>query len=196
MTTEKKYRNDHGAEITDSKATAIGDFYIETTVDGVVKTEESYSNNILFSFIYYMDSNENLTDLVAQYSLKPHTVGFRREIQSQNRYKVFEHLGYQQGQLDGKLITVEDSNGKIICTQWIDINSDTPTHSEKSYYDQNGIESYQFKYDNNGALYSISDQEETYGGLYTGASIAELNFEWTGLEYYQAGEPLIPGIIT
>lgn len=196
MTTEKKYRNDHGTEITDSQARAIGDFYIEIIVDGVVKTEESYSNNTLFSFIYYMDSNENLEDLVAQYSLKPHTVGFRREIQSQNGYKVFEHLGYQQGQLVAKLITVEDSNEKIICTQGIDIDTDSPTHSEKVYYDQSGVERYIFTYDQNGTLYSISDQEETYGGLYTGAGMADTYIDWTALEYYQAAEPLIPGIIT
>lgn len=196
MAIEKKYRNDHGQEITDSQARAIGDFYIQTIVDGVVKTEESYSDNILFSFIYYVDSNENLADLVAQYSLKPNIVGFRREIQSQNGYKVFEHLGYLKGQPDGKIITVEDSNEKIICTRWIDINTDSIDYSEKSYYNQNGIERYLFTYDNNGSLVSISDQEETYGGLYTGASIAELNFDWTALEYYQAAEPLIPGIIT
>lgn len=196
MTTEKKYRNDHGTEITDSQARAIRSFYIETTVDGVVKAQENYLENKVFSFIYYMNPNENLANLVAQYSKKPYMVGFIRETDSQNGYKVFEHIGYKDGRPDGKIITVEDSNEKIICTRWIDINTDSIKYSEKVYYDQNGIEIYEFNYDNNGSLVSISDQEETYGGLYTGARMAELYLDWTALEYYQAAEPLIPGIIT
>lgn len=191
MDIKTRYTNIGNETLTEKQALAAGEYFIETSINGKIKTEESYKNNIPVGLIYYTDADVDVADVVSRYSHLPHVIAIVREILARNDYKLFEHLCYKQGQLEAKIITVEDNSGHEILWQRLDMATGKPECTEKSYY-ENGREVYLFIYDGDSHLISVSDQNDSYGGLYSGASIKEFISDWTGLEYFKSAEPLIP----
>lgn len=194
MTETIQYKNSFGALITKEQAQLSGEYQKFILVNNTLKIRESYSSNRLKKSYYYMDNNENLNSLIAQYSSHEQEASFIEKVSEQNGFKVFAGNTYLKGVLTDKTKWVQNIQGYTIMMQWIDINTNLVRLTEKRHRDANDDAIYIFEYNDNGVLTWVHDEREDHGGSYEASTLndPEVNFDWTGLSYFQAAAPIIP----
>lgn len=193
MSTIIKYLKDFDIEITEEEANEISNFTKDIIIDNFRKISEGYKEGELYDIIYYMESNENLADLISQYASYHQRVTFIKLLYAQNGYKVYEEQTYQQGNLIRKVKRVDAAYDETIVMQFFETTTDLPMRTEKFHLDSENNIIYHFEYNSTGNLTCVTDWREHDGPIPASMLSNPDVFDWTGLEFYRSAEPLIPG---
>lgn len=100
---------------------------------GRVKMEEIFFDNELVGIEYYLDEGE--TEEESQAILGTYNVAYG--IIQKNRYDNYTIMlrsGFADNLLKGKSQTLKDSNGRVVCVQVINLETDAPDYSDTVKY--------------------------------------------------------------
>jgi len=191
MSISIKYNNYLGDDISYSQVNNLQEYYKVFLENNLHFKEERYQNGLLVNTSFYVTSQSQIDTLL----LTNPGVSFEYE-HLVNGHKVKEYLSYNNSILAYKRILVYNSIGETICycRYKLEGNIFIPEETEKYYY-ENGELKYKFDYINNdGNLYMIYDEEFYQSDIYPEdiGNSDKTDFTWTGFEYYQNAEPIIP----
>lgn len=191
MSISIKYNNKFGHEITFSQVNKVEEYYKVYVENNLPFKEERYQKGLLINTSFYVTSQSQIDTIL----LTNPGVSFEYE-HLINGYKVKEFLSYNDNILAYKRVLVYNIDDKIICycKYKLENNVFIPEETEKYYY-ENGERKYTFDYNNNvGTLYMIYDDLIYQSDIYPEdiGKTDKTDFIWTGFEYYQNAEPIIP----
>lgn len=191
MNTTPKYTNEFGQEISHQQLSHGVSYYSKIYYENDLPIiEETYKDGELVNTSKFVSSENEISD-----ELLNNPNATFDYIFYENGYKVHEIRSYIGGIIDSKTITVYNSDNKIICYRDYEIeNGNFVSHrTEKSYYDTNGELLYNFDYNDDGTCFLISNEQEAQADIY-GWSVGDpdVEFSWSGFEYYQFADPIIP----
>lgn len=191
MSTTINYTNELGNLITVQQTNNIESYKKNTYYNNLLKKVEVYDYNQLQHILYYVDNNESLSFLANEYKHTETTFYINPIISGM--YVQFEALTYLNNQIVKKASLVNKNIDLTICYKEVNPVDNTTVSWEKYLYNSDEDLIILFTYKLNGELYSMMDfskEDGTGERLYNSSEV--LNFDWTGLEYYQNGNPVIP----
>lgn len=189
MSSTIKYTNELGNEITSQQIKSVSSYSKIFTEYNIPVKKERYENNKLVDTLYYITSQQQLSTIL---STNP-TVSFNYKY-LQNGFKILELLSYENNVLIGKSISVYDGDNEICHRNYkLENKVATTLRTEKYYYDGNGLK-YTFDYNADGTCFLITDEQDYQADIYAwGIGDTDYtDFTWTGFEYYQFADPVIP----
>jgi hypothetical protein len=186
------FENIYGAALSQSQAVQLDTFYKVLLVNGRMKVTERYEKNTLDRIFYKLEAGEDMNTVLSRYGNQKISI---EKSQFIGEYIKCETFSYNNGILDGRLLTVSNGSGNLIAFQRIDINTELPIlgSTEKYYHDSSGERKYLFDYDDTGECFMLVDEQE-FGGDVLAVNIGQpgVYFKWAGFEYYQHANPLVP----
>jgi hypothetical protein len=191
MSTTINYTNELGKPITEQQLNNISFYRKNTFEDNILKKVETFDEGVLTHSLYYVENNENLNLLIDKFKNRKTT--FYVNLAINGIYTQYEALTYFNNQLIEKALLLDKNNDLTICYKEINPLDNSIITWEKYFYKPNGDLFILFTYKSNGELYSMIDfskEDGTGERLYNSSDV--INFDWTGLEYYQNGNPIIP----
>ncbi len=191
MSTSIKYQNLYGEEISLQQINNIDSFMKIFLTNNVPQNIDCYENGTLLSTSYVVTSQQEIDSILQKYP----TVSFKYSYTVGN-YHLEEYLSYNNNILSYRSINVI-YNENIICNKLYklnDTNNLVHYYTDKYYYLSNGTHKYTFDYGPDGNCYIIHDEEFYQSDIYAwniGVD-PDVTFTWTGFEYYQNIDPLVP----
>jgi len=192
MSTEIKYKNNFGKEITFNQMQQSQVYTKHYNIDGKVKIVERIEEGVLESVNYYLDSNETINFILPNYSNVKIVVFVKTEVLV-NCIKEDNYI-YENGFLTGRSIEIF-KYGFRICFRSLDLQ-EQPIRTTKYFY-ENGEEKYDFEYKNDGTCFMIYKNNE-FGEDILAANIGQpgVSFSWDEVgDYYKNADPIIPPLV-
>jgi len=191
MSSSIKYSNELGNEITSQQIGNL-DGYFKTYYENSQATKtEYYVNGALQNTSYIVQSQSDIDSIL----INNPTTSFEY-LYNQSSYSINESTAYVEGILTEKRINVFNSTGGLICSKLYKLinNVLTDIKTEKYYYDSNNDAKYYFIYNDDGTCFEIGDLQIDNADFYAWSIGVDpdVTFTWTGFEYYQNANPLIP----
>lgn len=157
MSTQVKYKNFFGAEITNQQANQLDEYTEQTYVDNQIKIERKYFENeleIIYIYIYPDDDVNAILSTLTEPDLEYTIV---KDFEQINGYDTWKYFAYENGVLDSRYtIKVFDAQGRDIAVAGYDENGTIDFPGWKKYYISNNI-----IYDENGNI-DIKYSEDSY----------------------------------
>jgi len=184
-------------EITETQALQSGDYIKHYFDNDRLQMVESFLNSKMFSMDYYILPNEDENTLLQELSNRCRFVTFKDPKQPLGAYFTERERDYIDGEFNGKANLLYDHQGREICFQGIDIETETPIPEQtiKYFYDPDPEEFgatsiyYKIKYDENGDIVKPSyyvDNHEMHWKVYGFAGFVEYaGFPEEELKYYE-----------
>ncbi|MBS1519946.1 MAG: hypothetical protein JST50_03025 [Bacteroidetes bacterium] len=190
MSKDIKYTDSFGTEITFQQAGQM-ERYHETIIEDGQKRVNTYTNGSLLATTYYVSSQGEMDQLL---SMDPNAC-FNLKLNLARGYTISESLCYENRLLAGYKKFISDPSDNLICLQEYFPSSGSLV-TEKWYHDNDGDIVYAFIYNRDGSCFSIEQfQINDPGSAIMANKIGidpDITFTWSGFEYYQNAEPLIP----
>lgn len=190
MMTTIQFKDFFGNEISREKAEALGQYSIETFVNGTVKKIEHIERGMLEIIYYHLGISEHINELLPFYKNIKVSFSTTTNIRA---YKVEDIFVYEKGILKEKKKWVINSKNQHICLQKFDIATGRLIHNATEKYYKDETSAYTFEYDESGHCFMIHNETEGQEDIF-GFEIGseQCSFTWKGVEYYQNSEPLLP----
>lgn len=152
MSTQIEYRNNHGKKISPQQLEVAKEFTKVFIENGVLKKEEFYENKRILYVNYYVSSNEDVTELIDNYSSQTSLTIIDTEFH--NSYRIENSKTYETSILLFQSRELYDSNNFLICDQDIYIQSGLPKieTTRKFYENDDDMVYIDFSYDENGDI--------------------------------------------
>lgn len=191
MSISIKYNNEFGNEISFSQINKIENYSKIYSENDLPFKKERFQNGLLINISFYVTSQAQIDNILL---INPNT-SFEYEHMVYGS-KIKEFLSYENNQLVCKGILAYNANGENIgyCEYKLENDVFIIETTEKYYY-ENGELKYTFDYnDNDGTLYMIYNYFDPQSDIYPEdiGNPDKTDFTWTGFEYYQNAEPIIP----
>ncbi len=191
MSSTITYINELGKDITFQETNNL-DGYFKIFYDNDHPTKkEYYVNGALRSTSYIVQRQSDIDSIL----INNPTTSFEYSYY-QSSYNINELTAYVQGVLMEKRSNVFNSAGRLICSKLYRLKNDSLTviNTEKYHYDSNNEDKYYFIYNNDGACFQVFDLQLDSADFYVWSIGVDPNitFTWSGFEYYQNAEPLVP----
>lgn len=199
-----EYKNLFNESITAQQKNILED-YVEILVDensNLVKQKNNYFNNEMSSIEYYIDSGENETQLVTSLSQLNPTVCIK-EVTTLTNHSIEDEREYKNAALRFKSRYLLDNQGRVICSESVDSNSNLPLYNETEKYhfsDNKVIEDLYARYTASGNLeyiiYKTNGDEEQDWEYYDQTNFSELQSKFIeDLSYYLTADLESPFIV-
>lgn len=186
-----KYTNYFGHEIAFDQTSNIDGYFKAFYENNQVVKRERYESGELKNTSYVMYSQSDIDSF-----LMNNPNASIEYIYNQSSYSLIEHLVYAQGVMLERWVEVFNSTGALICFKKYKIVNGvlTAIGTDKHYYDINNQEKYFFVYNEDCTCFEVCDMQIDEADFYAWSIGVdpEVTFTWTGFEYYQYAEPLIP----
>ncbi|ASS49324.1 MAG: hypothetical protein A3D31_03635 [Candidatus Fluviicola riflensis] len=190
MSITVKYVTNRQMELTTAQLSLVEEYRKNIYEDSVLKRVEIFKNGSL-SLTQYLVGSSEIDDVLLS---DPNAQIITHE--TFNGYDQETSLVYRDGGLIGKRIIVLDENDNCIYMAPIDLISDDPDYSSvvKTLYDEEGEDLYEFDYNEIGTCVHIYNLQETQADIFPSriGVDPDIEFSWTGNEYYQFAYPVIP----
>lgn len=214
-----QYKNLNGKSISEQQVSLLKEYAIHTTDDqsGLLKKVEilklKRGNQAYKFFEYYLDSGENKSNIIQQYTdeANDYRLGIYSNLQTAFSFKMWDYENYSNtGVLIAKSKVVFDSQNRLILKVYFDMQTNEMKKFPlpiKYYYASsedvtNGLDNlelmftYEFNETTNQFVTYIKDLNETTGEIHTKnrdgfIELMGLDF-WNKHSYYHALQPLLP----
>ena len=161
------------------------------TLTGNQSQRDYYVNGTLQNTSYVVTSQSDLDSILNN---SPNT-SFEYQY-NQSSFNVVELRSYTASVLIDKRINVLNAAGGLVCSSFYQLLNGilTMVSTEKYYYDINNEDKYYFIYNADGSCFHISDLQVDDADFYAWSIGVDpdVTFTWSGFEYYQNANPLIP----
>lgn len=131
--------NPKGMEISPQQALLLNEYVKKYLIDGIIKKEEIFRNQILREIVYHKNSNENDQQIISDLQVNNIYVEIKEHILLSPRTLIKTNVYLSDGTLTFKYNSLRDQNDDLICTENIDLSTGEPIYDEtiKRYYDRN-----------------------------------------------------------
>lgn len=131
--------NSKGMEISPQQALLLNEYVKKYLIDGIIKKEEIFRNQILKEIIYHKNSNENDQQIISELQVNNVYIEIKEHILLPPRKLIKTNVYSSDGTLTFKYNSLRDQNDDLICTENIDLSTGKPIYDEtiKRYYDRN-----------------------------------------------------------
>ncbi|AYN03388.1 hypothetical protein [Flavobacterium sp. 140616W15] len=196
---EITYTNLYGKTLTAQQIESSDIFIKIFKEDNRLRKKEFYENNVLFNQLNYIELGSSHQDLLLQ---NTELIGIIEIEDIDANYTKFHCFTYFNKILESKELEIE-SNGVIIISQDLNIQTNIPIYNKTYKYYENQEEGYEFEfqYYSSGELASVivSNRVKQFLEQYRFSELNLIpNFEWWDQysSYYLNAEPAIPnGIV-
>lgn len=190
MSTYNKFFSKEKVELDLSQLQLVSEYTKHFYENESLKKIERFKNNQLSSIEYFCDQS----DISEILSNDPNANITTKS--TVNNHNIIISLNYVNNALVGKVIFVLDSEGNEICYAPYNIETDEPRYADcdKFLIDENGEELYQFEYLDDGTCFYVYNHQVSQSDFKADrvGVDPDIDFFWTGNEYYQFAYPIIP----
>jgi hypothetical protein len=157
MSTQIKYKNFFGVEITHQQTNQLDEYAEQTYVDNRKKIEKKYFENELEYIYIYIYPNEDVNAILSTLTEPDLEYTIVKDFEQINGYDTWKYFAYENGVLDSEYtMEVFDAQGRGIAIIGYDENGAINFPGWKKYYISNNI-----LYDENGDI-DIKYDDESY----------------------------------
>lgn len=197
-----KYLNGLANPITVNQALAMEEYIKQTIVNDKIKIEETFVEQKLKHINYYLDNNENQNQIRQQYS--NHSITFFKNEVINDIYKKYDKETYNLNDefIEKQIVVFKDDSPIPIYFKSLNPITNELIYFEKVYHDEQNDITYEFNYDNsigNFIELTVFDPNNIVDTDHhiilpheIGVGNNPYDFTWSGFEYYQYAEPVIP----